>query len=449
MATNTSAQLSADISRYLDHKVLPVAQRQLVVFQFSQKIKLPKGRGTTWTATRFNRVPLPYAPISEGTPPPGQQFSITQATGTALQWGDRIIWTDVSEITIEHPLMERATFLLGLQMGETLERNLFQQLTGCTQVNYVNQRGARAMVQAGDLLDTATVGRTVANLKNLGARMMNGPQDTDVKKSIEADAKAARANPASHEHYVSVGSSLVLEDFANNPTVTTAWSFSDINRLYINEYGQWRGMHFCWSNLIPSFVGVANTGINPTPGTAGNLAGTTYYVLLTGSDVQNQYESRIYAVSAGQLVTGPNGSIAITTPSTAGFTYSAYIGLNTSPQNLATSASGPTSGPLAGQATQLPPGTTVTLTGVGVSQVPPASPAVGVIVFPTFVFGEESFATIELENVTWMRLTEADKSDPMNQLRMLGWKAMLGTVILNNQYLARIELSCSNSGNFG
>ena len=60
-------------------------------------------------------------------------------------------------------------------------------------------------------------------------------------------------------------------------------------------------------------------------------------------------------------------SISVTIPSTAGFTYSVYIGAagSTTMTNLGLSASGPTVGPMAGQATQLTAGATVIITGAG------------------------------------------------------------------------------------
>ena len=69
--------------------------------------------------------------------------------------------------------------------------------------------------------------------------------------------------------------------------------------------------------------------------------------------------------------------------------------------------------------------------------------------FPTFVFGEDAFACLELENITWTSLFEADKSDPHNQQRVVGYKFFEGWVILNQQFLARIESTASNTGSFG
>jgi N4-gp56 family major capsid protein len=449
----TSALYQGDVPRFLDKEVLPVAQRHLVVRQFAQKIRIPEGMGLTFTATRYNRFVLPSGPIAEGIPPPGQAPSISQVTGILMQWGDRANITDIAEITPMHDVLVQAGRMLELQLPETLERNSLVQLMGAVQVNFVNQRGARALIQNGDLLDPFTVNRTVANLKTLGAYMMNGPTGEHVNKSIDEGPRKARSNPVTHEHYVAVAHPIPLNDFANNSTVQLAWSYSDINMLYINEVGQWRGMHFCESNMVPFWVGLANndSGLSYTPGTGGNLAGGSYLVQVVGADPQNQYEQRIYQVSAAQTIAA-NGTVVVTLPtSPSNFTYSVYIGLAAGgvPTNLGTTTAGPATGPYAGQAVQLLAGSTVTITGLGVPQVPPAAPQVGVTVFPTYIFGEHYFAALELSNVTWHRLTNADKSDPLNQLRIIGWKLWDGFCILNQLFGARIESSASGTGQFG
>jgi len=155
-------------------------------------------------------------------------------------------------------------------------------------------------------------------------------------------------------------------------------------------------------------------------------------------------------VQTGLSVTSP-APILITTPSTAGFTYAVYVSQpgSTAILNLGLSTQGPQVGPYAGQAIQIPPSTAVTVTGVGLFQVPPAAPATGVVVFPTFVFGQRSFACLKLEEVQWNRLYNADKSDPHNQRRVIGYKYFEGWVILNQQFLARIESTASNTGAFG
>lgn len=447
MATNQSGQFQADIENYIADETLPLARKQLVAYQFGDPLTLPKGRGVTYTGTRYNRLPLPYAPLSEGVPPIGETMTIQQVTATAQQWGDKVTITDVAELTIKHPLFKKATELTGLQIAETLERNTFNALLAGTQVNYVNSRGSRGALVAGDVLDTQTVIRTDAALETLGAPRFMGDEQTDTKIEADAGGKRASDNPRAMPHYAALIHTLVVADFRQNPTVVTAWSYSDLNRLYNYEAGEWSGIRFCKTNMVPYWTNY--TAVQGTPGTSGSLAAGSYYIIVTGQDTQNQYESYIASVSNVITTVGATGSISVTTPNVVGYTFNVYVGTTTSPANLGLSSSGPTVGPLQGQATQLPANTAVVITGLGVAQTPPATPGSGLTVYPTFVIGRGSYGQVVLDNVKFSYLKDADKSDPLNQLRVVGWKAFYGTLLENVQFFARIESVSAYTATFG
>lgn len=449
MATNTVSQFnSIDVEAYIADETLPLARRQLVVYQFGDPLELPEGRGSTYTAVRYNRIPLPFAPLSEGVPPLGETMTLSSVSGTVYQWGDSVIITDVAELTIKHPLFKKAIELTGLQVAETLERNTFVALMAMTQVNFVNSRGSRANLQAGDVLDTTTVIRTDAALETLGAPRFMGDEQTNTMVPAEEGGGRADSDPRGMPHYVGICHTLAVADWSQNSTVILARTYSAVNRVYNYEVGEWAGIRFCKSNMVPTFTGVA--AIQGTNGTSGSLATNAgYQIIITASDTQNQYESRIYQVSNAISVTGPNGSISVTLPTLAGFTFSAYIGTSATPTNLALSAAGPASGPMAGQAVQMAGGQTVVLTGIGVAQTPPSAPATGLTVYPTFVFGKGVYGQIKLKDVEFSYLTGADKSDPLNQKRVVGWKTFYATMILNNQFGARIEHTSNFSATFG
>ena len=447
MATNNAASFSTDVENYIADTTLPLARRQLCAYQFGDPATLPKGRGTQYTATRYNRLPLPFAPLSEGVPPIGESINISQVTATALQWGDKVTISDVAELTIKHPLFKKATELVALQMAETLERNTMNALLAGTQINFVNSRGSRGALVAGDVLDTTTVIRTNAALETLGAPRYMGDEMTDTKVEVDGGGAKASSNPRAMPHYAAIIHTLVVGDFRQNADVRLAWTYSDLNRLYNFEAGEWSGIRFCKSNMVPTFTGVAQ--INPTAATTGALATNNYFVIVTASDIQNQYESRVYQVSASTAVVGPNGSLTVALPNIVGFTFNVYVGLTASPANLGLTASGPVQGPLAGQAVQLAPNQTVTITGLGVAQTPPAAPAVGLVVYPTFILGRGAYAQVVLDNAKFSYLSNADKSDPLNQLRIIGWKCFYGTLIENQLFFARIESVSAMSATFG
>ena len=291
-------------------------------------------------------------------------------------------------------------------------------------------------------------------LKTLGAPRFSGDEQTDKWEEAESGGARASDDPRGMPHYAAIVHDICVGDVIENSTFVLASSYSDINKLYNAEIGTLSGIRFCSSNMVPSFTGyatVAGTGV----ATGGALAANTYYMIVTGSDGQNQYESYIGQVSTGIVVGGTTvGSITLTTPNVAGFTYSVYIGLTTSPTTLGLSTSGPTTGPLAGQATQLPPNTAVTITGIGLAGGPtgigpPAAPATTVTVYPTFIFGRGAYGQVVLDEIKYVYLDKADKSDPMNQLRVVGWKVMYGTIILNQLFFGRIESTSAFSATFG
>lgn len=450
MAVNVSGSFAADIEAYIADKTLPLTRKQLVVYQFGDPLTLPKGRGVTYTATRYNRVPLPFAPLSEGVPPVGELMTIQQVTATALQWGDKITITDVAELTIKHPLFKKAIELTGLQVAETLERNTFNNLMGFTQVNYVNTRTARGSLVAGDVMNIHELNRAYAMLVNLGAPRFMGDEMTDAKIEAEAGGARASANPRTTPHFVAVMHPFVIADLRENQPIQYAWSNSDINRLYNSEAGEWSGIRFCWTNMCPFWTG--NAAISGTgSSTGGNLGTGSYTIQLTASDTQNQYESQVYAISGTISVSGPTGVIQVTLPTLSGYTFNVYVSQagSTTPVNLGVCAAGPTSGPLQGQAVQLAGGQTVSITGIGAFQVPPAAPGSGVTVYPNFIFGRGSYGQVMLDDVKFTYLKDADKSDPINQLRVVGWKCFYGTLIQNVQFAMRIESTSAFSSTFG
>lgn len=457
MTTNFSSTYSADISNFIQKKKQPLVQRQLVLYQFGQELRLPKQRGTTYTASRYDRSNLPIAPLSEGVPPIGETIPLAQVNVTAQQWGDTITVTDVADFTIEHPLFEIATDLIAMNAAETLERNTANALLAGTQVNYVNTRGSRGALVAGDVMNSHEVNRMVASLRIIGAPEFMGQTNEDEKVTAGKPSMASK-DPRGFQHYVAVCHPAVEADMRENSTVTLAWSNSDVNKLYNNELGEWGGLRWCRSNMIPYFIGndVPTTAPSASIGsftantTGGSLANGNYYLQITGSVTQNGYETLIGQASAVIAVGGAGaGSISVTVPTTAGYVYNVYLDTVAAPVHLGTSGSGPTVGPLAGQAVQIAAGATIVVQSVGVSRTPPAAPANGVTVYPTFVFGRDAYGQVMLDDMKFYYLKGAEKVDPLDQLRMVGYKVMYGTIILNNNFFGRIEATSAFGATFG
>ena len=440
--TNLQAAFAADVVPYIAEKTLPLARRQLVAYQFGEPISLDPNRGLTYTATRYQRLPLPYAQLQEGVAPSGESMTLTQVAATAQQWGDLVRITDVANLTVFHPLFQQACQLVSLQMPETLERNTFNTLISGAQVNYANGRANRAAIVATDVMTPHEANKIVGSMGLYGVPRFLGDEREDMM--IEAGAyRDPSKSPAVMQHYVALISQLPAQDMRENAQINTAWAFSDINRLYNNELGPYGGVRYCESNMVPYWFGVAQ--INGTASnTGGSLAAAAggYFIQVTASPAQTSVEQNIYQVSAATAaVVGTTGSVSVVLPVLANYVFSVYIGTTASPTTLGLCAAGPAIGSMAGQAVQLAGGQTVTITGIGASQTPPAAPTTGVYVFPTFFIGNHSYGQVLLENPEFHYLTGADKSDPNNQLRIVSWKLFYGSIILNQAFLARVESS--------
>ncbi|QVN18758.1 N4-gp56 family major capsid protein [Burkholderia pyrrocinia] len=437
--TNQSSSFTADVEAYIQEEVEPLARRQLVAYQFGKPLKLDTNRGTTYTASRYQRLPLPYAPLQEGVAPPGEAMTLQQVSATAQQWGDRVIITDVANLTIKHPLFQQACELVSLQMPETLERNTLNTLLSAPQVNYAGGAANRAALTASNVMSPHESNRLFASMAAYGVPRFNGDEREDMM--IEAGSyRDPSQTPRVKQHYVALISPFSAQDMRENSSVQQAWAYSDVNRLYNNELGDFGGIRFCETNMMPYWTGAA--AINGTASTSGGqLATGTYYVQVTAAPALTSVEQTIYQVSSSISVTGPTGSISVTLPSFPNYVFNVYIGTTANPANLATAIGNgvPVTGVLAGQATQLQPNQTVTLTGIGVTQTPPAAPANGVSVFPVLFIGNHSYGQVLLENPEFHYLTGADKSDPLNQTRVVSWKVFYGSILLNTAFLARVE----------
>ena len=104
--------------------------------------------------------------------------------------------------------------------------------------------------------------------------------------SLDADAGGAKAsnNPRQMAHYTAIIHPFCAGDLRQDAKVQQAWSYSDINRIYNYEAGEFNGIRFCESNIVPFFTGFANNagGMTYTPGTAG--ARCNLFARMSGSN---------------------------------------------------------------------------------------------------------------------------------------------------------------------
>jgi len=410
MADTTSSTLSSDmVSAYIADKTLLLAMKELRIDQLADKATLPRRSSKTFQYTRYDRLTLPQSTLTEGVTPSSTQMSITTVTATVEQWGQIVVITDIAELVIKHPVLQKAIELLALAAAEVVDREDQEVLLAGTNVQYANAKSSRPNLLNTDVMTTNEVRTAVANLRTNGARTYDSQNLMGVvDPSVEADMTA-------------------------DTTFVTAASYSNITALKEGEVGKWMGVRWLSSNFLYTFTGAANTAFTITDvASGGSIAQTTtVYFVVTAVNTSTGFEEVVYQQKS--VTTATDGlsthSIAFTAPSTTGYTYNVYAGT--------------TSGTTYQVTTGIAASGTYTLTSVPSSGTTnPAVPATGVEVHTVYIFGKEAFTSIKLDGMslqTYITPKGSSDSDPIEQRRKAGWKLAYKAVICNNAFFRRIE----------
>jgi hypothetical protein len=182
-------------------------------------------------------------------------------------------------------------------------------------------------------------------------------------------------------------------------------------------------------------------GANITGFAGGLSASTVYDVTVTRIRKAYGLEEAVSAVIA-QNTGGGNDSISVILPTDTTFMYRLYIGSSAGTRYLVPTAASATT--VAADDITGPTyegGQTVYITQLPTSgDTGPVAPASGVTVHVTWVFGMEAYGCVELDKLNaYLTEDKATKDDPLNQRRMAGWKAFYKTLVLNHNYLRKIE----------
>lgn len=403
MATQGFSTFTNNAQNYIAARTLQRINRDVIVYGLGKKEKLPNRFSKTFQFTRYEKLDLPYAPLTEGTTPSTpSSMSISTVQAVMDQWGSFIDLSDIAVITAKHPALQEGIKLLAEQATETIDRECIKLLLANTTVNYPGTASSRVTLAATDYLTTTVVKENIADLANGGARGIGGRMFIGLlDPSVEMD---------------------LLED----STFINAASYSNIVALFNGEVGTWMRTRWMCSNLIPTMSRLSDV-TTASSGTAGSLSAlTTYYVKVVAVDNATGFEVSATQVQA-QATDTAQTSLSVTMPSTSGYTYNVYAGSSStvlyvsSEQNAASAVVNVGSIPTSGN-------------------TPPAHPASGVVVHYAWVLGQEAFAVPELMSLqTFLTPAAASDSDPLAQRRKASWKVMFKPVICNESFLSRVE----------
>ena len=407
------SSFSSDAVTYIAEKTLMIAKKQVIFQQLGDKAVLPSHSSKVFQYTRYDRLNLPASALTDGSTPDNTSMSISTVSATAEQWGAYINITDVAELTIKHPVLQKGIELMGIQAAETVDREIIQVLQAGTAVNFPGAITVRSSLANSDVLTSAVVRKAVSGLRSNGAVDYDG------------------------SNYMGVVDPAVEADLMADTTFVNAASYSNIKVLQNGEIGNWIGVRWMRSNLIPAIAAAAQSSFTSPASPAGTFTTANYRCSLAKYDIATSF---LVGLEANTNVAFTNlDSLAVTTPSTAGFKYKIFVGL----------AAGAAADVMYQGSESTYVLDFIPLNTASVVLAPPSSgtsiagsdiPASGVTVHQSWILGKEAFSVIDLQKLqSFVTPAQASDSDPLVQRRKAGWKLMFKAVICNNNFMKRLE----------
>ena len=409
-----------DVVRYIRDELLSIAEKNMVFAQHSMKVQLPQHNSKTIQFSRYPRLALPRTPATEGETPTAQLLSVETVSAVVDQWIMVVQLTDLSILTIKHPLIPIVTERLGEAKANLVDREVQKVLLAGDNVTFANNRASRAALTTSDFVNSVEMRKIWKSLRRQGARV---------------DGR----------NYISVVDPEVSQDIGGDDQFHSAHELKDVSALYNNEIGEWMGFRVMVSNFIAVHTLIADADWTSAAAAVGSWAGgdnKTVYVKITRVESDFGFETDISnAEAVADVDDGEKINITFPASPATGVTYNVYV---SDTDNTSTDANLRlvSTGNLPSAVLDV---TTVITTFPEAADFPttaPASPSTGVTVHTSFMFGKDAYAMVDLSGDNLRVLVAPagpSKSDPADQRRPLSLKGSFKVVILNEDYLQRLE----------
>lgn len=448
--TTTSNYQNARVE-LLHDTLLEIGEQNMLLNRFGRVPDQTVGHGTTQSWFRYNRLDIPLGTLTEGVPPGKDTLSLTKISASISQRGQRVGLTDRVILETDHMIIPEAMMLLGDARAKLFERVYYETLLTGTNVIYAGSGTSRSDVTAGasDVLDTTEVKRALSQLRT--------------GDNVNGAARPFTSGPAAGTFPCVVHENVML-DLREDSSYLNAAEQQDIEELRGSQYGafKWQGVTFLTTNWMPEIqeMGDWTDGSDDQhDGTlTGNTAGSSYAVdddasiVITAKHKKRTFEEFLYTTAnqldGGTVATTYDASVKL--PSNDSYVYNIYEG---SAQGSSVAYA---DHKLAYSNQEA--GSTVTVQkGDGTGEAPPEAPASGETVYPCFFFGQDAFAKPQMagskEGVSGTMAPkivgakgESTDSDPLAQLVQMGYKEFFDSVILNDNFLVRVEVASNFGG---
>lgn len=456
VASVDSSTTSSDRRTMVAAQLLMRSQLKLVAQSICEKQQQEKGTGTSYTMIRYARMNVPVVALTEGVTPQNATLSVETVTGSLDQWGDVITITDVAQLTTLHPLVQIATELLGDNAQRVIDREIQIIMMAGTNVTYgdASVTSRAAVTTAMKISDTVLLRAKIVMGTN-GAPVRQGPSNMNEN----AKAGPLSGNLLGTGNYVAVVGLEISADVQAIAASAGAWQNVNVyngggKAIYNGEVGQYFNFRFIETNFIPRFRKLGNntatitagadsmgiTGLTFTLNATGGTftAAAVYGIKITRKSKTRGFEEDISIIHTFTAGAGDNDSVTIVLPSTAGYLYQVYVD--------SVQAGGSVTDALLKLHTQnAEPGATVEILGVQATGAapPPNTNPTGPVdsVYPMYILGAKCLMWTGLQQLQVITTSGADKSDPLDQRKTIGYKFMAKAAIMNQLFLMRVELA--------
>ena len=421
--TSTTGTLAADLAPlWLQAELLAIAEKLTVFGDLGEAPTMPEGEGKTYSAQRYERLPLPLVPLTEGVTPDATPLVVNAVSAMLEQWGMVVSLTDVAQMTVKHPALNVARDRLATASAELQDREIQRVLMGSGSVLYPGGKTSRATLAGGDVPTTDFVSGIVATLRQLGAPTYPGSM------------------------YAGVVDPYTEQDLAKDQTFVLSHQYAETTALFNAEIGRWRGVRWKRSNLLPQISllaagasGAASVNVAPPAGDTGFTAGGTVIVVVSRADAVgldqaiatpvNVSNAGAFSVQVTIGASATNGTYLIYTTDAGGSVPTLQGSIVKSGAAAATrivSKASPTAGSIVYSSGGAPAGA--------------GAPATGTV-HVGYIFGQGAFAVPAIGSRSEATITppSATDSDPLKQRRKAGFKFMSKAVILNPDFFRRFE----------
>ena len=231
--------VSQQAQTFYDRTLLERLKPKLVFLQYGQKKPIPKREGATGNWRRFTSLSPATTPLVEGVTPQGDRLVVEYVSATVQGYGNFVYLTDLIDMAGIDPVATETVELMGENAAETLDIVVRDVVARGTNVYPVNGRADRNLVQAGDIIDGATMRRARRIMARNNAKPVPG-----------AGA------------YIGIVHPDVAYDIMGDPAWVNANQYAGSQKIFDGEIGKMHGVRYIESTLAPIFEGEGADGID-------------------------------------------------------------------------------------------------------------------------------------------------------------------------------------------